>query len=71
MKAIHIPRHSIVKFKGSLYMLENHTRYPILIPGDQKIGIELMKNTELEVIKFPAQLAIEYLNNLQKSEEKP
>jgi len=52
-------------------MLENHTRYPILIPGDQKIGIELMKNTELEVIKFPAQLAIEYLNNLQKSEEKP
>ena len=63
MQAKHIVRHSIVKQKGKLYVIENESNPILLIPAYGGIGIELSKkDTDLEVIKFPAQLAMEYLN---------
>ena len=66
MQAKHIPRHSIVKYKEKLYAIENKATPILLVPASGGIGIELLrKDTDLEVVKFPAELAIEYLNNIK------
>lgn len=61
MKAKHIIRHSVVKFEKNIYMLENKPRHPVLISQDGKMGIEIKQDTELEVVKYPAQLAMDYM----------
>ena len=64
-KVRHIPRFSLVRYEGHIYMLENKPRKPMLINGDT--GIELdNQDVELEVIKYPAQLAGDYLETANK-----
>lgn len=60
--ANNLPRFSIVRYENKLYSLENRPRKPLLIPHDHQVGIELKNGqVELEIVKYPAQLAGEYL----------
>jgi hypothetical protein len=59
MKPANITRFSIVVYEGKLWMLENRSNPPQLINGD--VGRQITKDTELNVVKWPAQLAQAYL----------
>ena len=62
MKAKYIDRFSVVKYRGELFSIENRPRKPLLIRANGT-GIELKSGqVELEVIKYPAQLASDYLD---------
>ena len=56
-------RHSIVKYKGRLFMIETNSKPILLFPKYGEISISISGKTEVEVIKYPAQLAIDFLNN--------
>lgn len=62
-QAGYVPRFTIVKHKGKLYMIETKSKPILLIPASGGIGIELAsRDMEIEVVKYPAQLATEYLD---------
>jgi hypothetical protein len=60
-----IQRFSIVKYKGQQYVLENFKKAkPVLIRENEKgerIGLKITKDTLLEVVFYPAQLAFKYI----------
>lgn len=63
MNATNIPRHSVVRHDGKLWMLENQSKPVQLIGPGGKRGKEIGRYENIEVVKYPAQLAMEYLNN--------
>lgn len=68
-KCENIVRHSVVKYNNELYVLENNSRPATIIrTGDNgnTTGLPITKNTMLEVVKHPAQLAFDYLEECKR-----
>jgi hypothetical protein len=65
MKAKDIPEFSVVRYRGKLGVLHHRTAsgkpWFVRNTGAGKWGEELSRNTELEVVKYPARLAQEYI----------
>lgn len=62
-QAKNIVRHSVVEYEGKLYMIETkHSKgYVLLVPA-KGVGKEIKSSTMLEVVMFPAQLAVHFLS---------
>lgn len=60
--AKNIIRHSVVRYENKLYMIENRAIPIQLIPPTGDAGIEVKRDTLLEAVKYPAQLAMDYIN---------
>lgn len=65
--AKNIIRHSVVKYESKLYMIENRAIPIQLIPPTGDAGIEVKRDALVEVVKYPAQLAMDFINAHNKS----
>jgi len=67
MKARHLPDFTIVRHEGRLAILANtrQNRKPLLMwDAENQSGKQIDRDTELEVVKYPAELANLYLRNV-------
>lgn len=64
MQAKNITRHSLVEFEGKIWMIETNIKgnNVLLVPKDGEVGREIKGDTQLEVFKYPAQLAMDYIS---------